>query len=305
MSRRSRRRPVSRGRRYYDDYDDYSYRRRRGGCFAPIRRFFRSVAIVLLTAVGAIIFFLVVLLIAFNFQTFVQVLYYAFFVGAGLVALGLLYVIVRIITAISHRLSAASAARSKAKLERERVRMEQERVQQAQIQARSQQAKLVRDDYAFYQKYNQTGASQGPRRTRVIRDSPYQEVPAEVNRNLQSPYRTRNLREVGAPEPLVRVLPALSSVPSELEPETEAPQETELEALGMPAKGQIFRYKRYKRYLKPGQLFIGVRKDASPRTGSWQDFKIVLVLGSSSSGKSTTVLEKCLCNVENGGLLVV
>src|ERR1019366_4554149 len=123
-----------------------------------------------------------------------------------------------------------------------------------------------------------------------FRDDPSPDYPAQ-----QSPYRTRNLRDINQ-EPLVRVLPALS------EPE---PEMSELEALGMPMKGQIFAYKRYRKYLKPGQLIIGIRKDGSPRIGDWQDFKITLILGASSSGKSTTVLEKCVCHVQNRRLLVV
>jgi len=241
-------------------------------------------------ALGTIIFFCLVLLIAFNFRLFVQLLSYALIVAAGLAVLGILYVIVRIIAAISHRISLASVARSKARIERERVRIEQERVHQAHIQVRqgrvqvrSQQAKLERENYAFYQKYEQPGSSQNP----------------QAHHPIQSPYRTRTLREVNQ-EPLVRILPALSQPPPAPEP-----VETELEALGMPAKGQVFAYKSYKKYLKPEQLFIGIRKDGTPRVGSWHDFKIVLILGSSSSGKSTTVLEKCLCHVEQGGLLVV
>lgn len=73
----------------------------------------------------------------------------------------------------------------------------------------------------------------------------------------------------------------------------------------MPAKGQIFHYHAYKKLLRSGQLIIGIRKDGSARLGSWQEFKIVLILGASSSGKSTTVLEKCLCIVNDGGQLII
>ena len=132
MSRRYYGRPAPRRRSYDNDY--YSYPpRRRGGCLAPIRRFFRNVAIVLLVAIGAIVLFLIVLLIAFNFAIFVQILFYALFVVAGLAVLGLLYLVIRIIAAISSRISAASIARSKAKIERERAHIERERVEQARL----------------------------------------------------------------------------------------------------------------------------------------------------------------------------
>ncbi|MBA2397029.1 MAG: hypothetical protein H0V70_30275 [Ktedonobacteraceae bacterium] len=300
-----RRRYSARRGRGYDDYVDYgSYRsrrrqRRRGGCLAPIQRFFRNVAILLLLVIGILAFFGLTLLIVFNFRIFLQILHYAGYVIAVLAVLGILYLIVRIIVAISQWVSAASLARSKAKIERERVRLEKERVQQARVhvqmerervrqahvqvqrgnvQIRSQEAKIDRDNYAFYQKYQQPESH-------------------------PSPYQTRNLREREYQEPLVRVLPALSSAP--VDPEPPEPEVSELEQMGMPAKGQIFHYKRYKKYLKSGQLFIGVRKNGSPRIGDWQDYKITLILGSSSSGKSTTVLEKCVGHVQNAGLLVV
>lgn len=116
-----------------------------------MKRFFRNVAIALLIAIGTVVFFCLALLIAFNFRTFIQILYYALFVAGGLAVLGVFYLVVRIIAAISHKISAASVARSKARLERERVRIEQERVQQARVQVRSQRAKVDRDDYAFYE----------------------------------------------------------------------------------------------------------------------------------------------------------
>lgn len=280
---------MSRGRYHTDSY---SYRRprqkRRGGCLGSIQRFFRAVAIVFITGLGAIVFFLLVLLIAFNFAIFVQILYYALFVAAGLAGLGILYLIVRIITAISHRLSEASTAGSKAKIERERVYQERNQV-------RSQQAKLAREEYALDERYR-AEYYQRPRQTRVLREhsQDYDRLPAPQTAKLppqESPYRTRVLSRK-----------TVQVAPDPIEPE---PQESELELLGMPAKGQVFVYKDYKKSLKPGQLIIGIRKDGTVRIGSWQDFKITLILGSSSSGKSTTVLEKCLCLVESGGALIV
>lgn len=237
---RRRRYPAPRGRRSYNDYDDYRprqrQRRRGGGCLAPVKRFFRNVVIVLLTAIGAIVFFIVVLLIAFNFALFVKIMIYVLYIAAGLAILGVVYLVVRLIAAMSHKISAASIARSKARVERERVRIEQERVLQARtqvrqgnVQVRSQQAKLERENYAFYQKYERQQDEQlgyPTRRTRNFRDDPYPDYP-QVGRNMQQSYRTRNLREVNQ-EPLVRVLSQLSTPPQQVQEPPQIPHITQL-----------------------------------------------------------------------------
>ena len=300
-----RRYQARRRRRAYDDYDSSYPVRRRGGCLAPLRRAVQRAVTLFLLTVGVVLVFSLLLLIAFNFTLFVQLLIYALYIGAGLAVLGLLYLIVRVLTAISHRLSEASAARSQAKLERERVRMEQERVEQARIQVkkgavqvRSQEAKLAREQAAGFGWEEGVDALPRPRRRG--------DVPLPSTRPMsQSPYRTRNLREAPQqPEPLVRLLPVLSLPPPSPEPAAPS-EETDLERLGMPRKGQVFAYRDYQRYLRPGHVLHGIRRDGSPRIGTWDDLKIALVLGSSSSGKSTTVLEKCLAHVRNGGALVI
>jgi hypothetical protein len=302
MSRkRNTKRSPSRRQRYYDDFDDDSYRPRRqpGGFLTPIFRFVQNVVMVLLFVMGAIVLVIFLFLIALHFATFVHILIYALYVVAGLAILGVLYAAARIFTAISHRISEASVARSKAKVERERVRMEKERVQQARNQVQLQQSEMRREEYAFYQKYA-PGSEQSPRRTRVLHDETItpdqQDVGQTTSREVrrESPYRTRVLPQQAD----VREQPAHP----ELEPQE---PKSELEELGMPKKGQIFSYRNYRHLLKPGQLIIGIRKDGTVRIGSWQDFKILLILGSSSSGKTTTTLEKCLCVVDEGGQLVV
>ncbi len=286
-----KRRPSRRRQRYaYDDEYEYPYRRRRNGCLASIRRFIRNLVIVVLTAVGAIVLFILVLLIAFNFSLFVQILSYILYIAAGLAALGVIYLIVRIVTAISQRFSTASAARARAKLEHERARVERQRVSQAQVQVRSQESKLYREERVFQQKYG-SPELQSPRRIHMVRqEGPPQGVPLTP----QMPRRTRTLAEYGSPPPMPQ-----PSAPPALAPKSA------LEMLGMPRKGQIFLYRDYQRTLRPGQIIVGIRSDGSPRLGAWDDFKILLILGSSSSGKSTTTLEKCLCIARNGGQLII
>jgi hypothetical protein len=278
-----------RKRRYRRTSYDYSYPARSTIMSQILHIFMPFIIIIVLALLGVI-----VILIIQNFDTFLIIIQYAFFIVLGLCALLLLYVVVRIISAISHRISAASVARSKAKLEQERVQQARVQVQRDRVQVRSQQAKLYRDDYTFTQKYEQPDLREGSRRTRAIHDDPYQEMPVQLSRTVESPRRTRKLHELADQEQVLSP-----------EPGPEVGQETELEALGMPTKGQVFTYKSYKKYLNSGQLIVGVRKDGLPRIGSWQDFKITLILGSSSSGKSTTVLEKCVGHVQNNGLLVI
>ena len=290
MSRRSRRR----GRRSYGYSDDYSSpRRRRSGCLTPIRRFFHHVVMTMLLALGAILFFCIVLLIAFNFATFVHLLLYALYVGAGLAVLGLLYLVVRIIAAISHRISGASLARSKAKIERARVQQARLQVRQGSVRVLAQEAHLARAQQ------DRSDVPPRSRRTPGIGE----DVPLQVSSSMrQSPYRTRNLRE-SRQEPLVRVLPALSSVP--IPPEAPMREETDLERLGMPRKGQRFAYQDYQHTLKAGQRLLGIRKGGTARVSLLDAVKILLVLGSSGSGKSTTVLAHALRHVHDGGLLIV
>jgi molybdopterin-guanine dinucleotide biosynthesis protein len=73
----------------------------------------------------------------------------------------------------------------------------------------------------------------------------------------------------------------------------------------MPLPGQVFYYANYCKLIRPGELIIGIRRDGTARLGTWQDFKVLLILGSSSSGKTTTLVEKALGAARGGGLLVV
>lgn len=265
MARRRRSSPQA----HYYDYDDSGYHprrrriRHRGGLLTPFRRALTTALTRLFIAVGAVVFFCLVLLIAFNFAVFLAVLWYALLVTGGLALFGVLYVVVRIISGISQRLSAASTARAKA-------RQEHIRVQQSSVRVQMQQVRLARQEELWYEQQQQRKA-----------------LPQQRERP-----GVRAQEEDDGQESLVRVLPI------QRQPEPEG-------IPGMPAKNQIFQYRDYKKLLKAGELIIGIRQDGSARIGTWQDFKITLILGSSSSGKSTTVLEKCLSHVRQGGLLVI
>src|SRR5579859_1530335 len=75
------------------------------------------------------------------------------------------------------------------------------------------------------------------------------------------------------------------------------------EVPGMPGHTVIY-YRDIERRVKPGQLVALVRENSSLRLETWNAFKILLVLGGSASGKSTTIAEKVLGFVKSGGLIV-
>ena len=270
-SRRGRR-IRNRDDAYY--YEDYAPRRR--GPLAALSRFFTGVVTFFLVTIGAILLFCILLLIVFNFTVFTTILTYALFVAGGLAVLGILYLAIRTITAISQRLSQASIARAHAK-------QEQQKAMQARVQVQGQQFELARkkETVAVQQQARDFApASEAPRRTRVL-SLPAEEDASSFAPAWEDPHR-------------MHVLP----------PGMETPASVGVRAAS-PGQQRVFYYRDYQHQIQPGQLIIGIRPDGTARIGSWQDFKITLILGASSSGKSTTVLEKCLCLVESGGQLVI
>ena len=75
------------------------------------------------------------------------------------------------------------------------------------------------------------------------------------------------------------------------------------EVPGMPEYTTV-RYHDIERQVKPGQLVALVRTNGTLRLETWNAFKVLLVLGGSASGKSTTIAEKILGFVNGGGLIV-
>jgi hypothetical protein len=53
-----------------------------------------------------------------------------------------------------------------------------------------------------------------------------------------------------------------------------------------------------------GNILVGIREDQTVRSGVWDDNKTTLILGNSSSGKTTTAVEKSISAVLSGALLV-
>jgi hypothetical protein len=205
-----------------------------------------------ITIIAGILTLFVVVSLILNFEVFLVILQYAVFIAIGLGALLLLYVIVRIISAISSLFSQASLERAVARQQKEKVRMQVER----RILAR--QAYIVpsepRDEY-----------QQIPRRTKKL------------------PARTL-ISESSQDDTLLQEPPPVP---------------------GMPEKGQVFLYQNYQRSVAPGELIIGVRRDGTVRRGTWQDFKVLLILGNSASGKTNTIVEKCVGAASGGGWLVI
>lgn len=67
---------------------------------------------------------------------------------------------------------------------------------------------------------------------------------------------------------------------------------------------RIIYYKDIRNSVKAGQIFMGVKSDNTIRVGTLDDYKILLVLGMSSSGKTTTMVEKCVNGVRGGAELI-
>jgi hypothetical protein len=224
--------------------------------------------LIVVVAVALLVF--VVISIVLNFDVFLVILQYALFVAIGLGALVLLYVVVRIGSSISSLLSQAS-------IEHAVARQEKERARQTKMQVEMQRARLARQvsitPNALGDEY------QVPRRK--LPSSPKGEE-AQDDEYQQIPYRTKKLP-----------------------PSQEALQDDPPAIPGMPEKGQTFRYCDYQRLVRPGELILGVRRDGTARIGTWQDYKVLLILGSSSSGKSNTIAEKCTGAAAWGAQLVL
>jgi len=270
-----------RKRPYRNDYADDDYYRRRP---SALLRFFIAVIWIL----GIVITICLILLILLNLALSIQILFYALWVGGGLAVLGVLYLAVRLISAMSRLLSAARREKAAAKQEKMKALQEQERIQEIR-------AKRERDQQIFYQ----------------------QQQARQIEERARSrPFRTLKLPEYGGEPPAEAFYDQLTQKTrpgprSQRKTQPFPLEEEEHHSLssqgipGMPAPGHIFYYADYRRYAKPGQLIIGIRRDGTARIGTWQDYKILLILGSSSSGKTTTMTEKCLGAARGGGQLVL
>jgi hypothetical protein len=259
--------------RRYREYDDYSPRyHRQRGCLGSIQRFFQNAVITVLVVGGIIVFVFLALLIVTHLALTIQILVYLFYVAVFFAALGIIYGTVRVITAIVHAISGASAARADARLKQEHWRQAQVQVGKGNVEIQSQRVHLAQEHYDFRQ-----------RRLRDLRTAHL----TRVFDGYQEAYGQEQPRHQ-AQQPLIEVEPD----PAEGIP-------------GMPAKGQVFHYRDYMKLLHRGELIAGIRADGTAQVATWDDFKILLILGSSSSGKTTTIVEKCVCGARCGGRLVI
>ncbi len=111
---------------------------------------------------------------------------------------------------------------------------------------------------------------------------------------LPYPQQSRRVLTASLPSDLQEP-PVQRVLPSQLPLKSEVP--------GMPEYTTV-RYCDIEGQVKPGQLVALVRPNGSLRLETWNAFKVLLVLGGSASGKSTTIAEKVLGFVNGGGLIV-
>ncbi len=83
-----------------------------------------------------------------------------------------------------------------------------------------------------------------------------------------------------------------------------APQEAEIVEAD-PLKMPLVRFRDLAPQIGHGHMLIGVRPDGTPRLGTWDEYKTVLVLGDSSSGKTNTIAGKIAEAAKSGAALVV
>ena len=272
-----RRKKVYRSSDRYVERPRHRYREDEG-CFSGIGRFFTNlfyglvIGLISIVLVGFIVthfqqtiafFVSIFTFIAFLISILPQVLHYGFLLACVFAGLGILYGIVRLVSVISERLAVASAKRARAGMERARLRQEKVETEQRRVELQRRQVQLEQETYN-YDERRRRGSMQE-----------YQRV--EEGRG----YATRQLTQG-------------------VEPEQE--QEEKPVIPGMPQLDVCY-YRDYARYVRPGQLLIGIRKDGKPRVGTWADMKVVLVLGGSASGKTTTIAQQCLAIVRGGGML--
>lgn len=78
-----------------------------------------------------------------------------------------------------------------------------------------------------------------------------------------------------------------------------------VEADEEPARMPTVHFRDVTGQLGPGQLFLGMRQNGQPRIGTWDEYKSVLVIGDSSSGKTNTIAQLVAQAVQSGAQLVI
>jgi hypothetical protein len=299
--RRSSRYHSRRRSRYDGDYRSYGRRRRRG-CLTDIQDFFTNllITIVLIAITGFALYFTLfhfaqVVALVTTLAAFVSllirilpfILNYGLYIAGALLGLAVIFLVVSSFSSISERHAIASEARAHAKQQRQRAEQERLRAEQQRVQVEQQRVKLDRDrqiardeherrrSLALAQTTRATGRTpHTPHATRLLSDDP------SASTTRQHSYAAQGY---AVPPPSVQQ----SLPPSEAEPYEQAP--------GMPAMPRVqkVRYRAIAHLVPPGQMPALVRADGSLLLTTWTTgYKLTLIVGSSSSGKTITAAGK-------------
>ncbi len=298
--RRSSRYPASRD----PYYDAPRYRRgRRRGCLTDIQEFLTNVltTIVLIAITGFVLFFTIfhfsqVVALVSALVSFVSllitilpfVLHYGLYIGGALLGLAVLFWFISLLSSISERHAIASATRAHA--EQERLRAEQQRVQVEQ-----QRVKLERDRQA---------AIDAHERQRAVALA---QSAKAASQQQQPPRATRLLPDDPDAAPVLRRhgYVASGSAPPPPSQQQSSPLSTPQQSIpGMPPMPRVqkVRYRDVAPSVPAGQMPALVRADGSLLLTTWKKgYKLTLIVGSSSSGKTITAAGKIHGFVESTG----